>query len=293
MGLHTSRRYWDRGDLAELLALDLDGQNRYRSHACDVDASGQAYSGQLIAQALWAAAQSADQRSPSFLQTSFLNDARPLDTIEYSVEFLRDSRCFSNRHVYGVQGTGLVLSANATFQAANADSHRVYHLDRQVPSPESLPPLGELSVSHPHLCEAFRLRFIDQSILDVRPISAEAGVEMSGERHEIGFWVRLSQPLPGEGYLHHAALAYMSDCWLNRRLMPSPSVADPWQHFCVSHLNHSLWFHSPQIDANDWLLFLYEPVRNISGRGLVTTNIYQRYGRLVASMAQDVLVSSV
>ena len=39
------------------------------------------------------------------------------------------------------------------------------------------------------------------------------------------------------------------------------------------------------------LLFINDAVRSLSGRGLATTHIYQRDGRLVASMAQDMLIS--
>jgi acyl-CoA thioesterase-2 len=291
MMLHTSKQYWDQRDLVELLALDSDGQNRYRSHACDIDAIGGIYGGQLIAQALWAAAQSVKGRSPSMLQVTFLQEAHPLDSIEYSVELLQDDRHVSNRHVYGVQGTGLIFSAHATFQQADATSGRSFYLERTLPTPESLPALAELVASNPQRCESYQLRFTDCPVLDVRPIHDEPCTEQPQVNSEIGYWIRLNQSLPHEGCLHQAALAYMSACWLSRSLAPSFSMPDTWQHYSVSNLNHSLWFHSSQLDANDWLLFLKDPDRTLSGHGLATTRIYQRNGLFVASMVQDVLVS--
>lgn len=291
MMLHTSRQYWDQRDLIELLALDSDGQNRYRSHVCDIDVSGGVYGGQLIAQALWAAAQSVNGRSPSILQMTFLQEAHPLDSIEYSVELLQDDRNLSNRHVYGVQGTGLIFSANASFQVCEPDRGRPYQLERTLPAPESLPTLAELAASHPLRFESFQLRFTDCPVLDVRPIHDEKRMDQLQASGEIGYWVRLNQSLPHEGCLHHAALAYMSACWLNRSLAPSVSIPDRWQHYNVSNLNHSLWFHSAQPDANDWLLFLNDPHRVLSGHGMATTRIYQRNGQLVASMVQDQLIS--
>lgn len=288
--LHASRQYWDQRDLTELLALDSDGQNRYRSHAWDLDADGRVYGGQLIGQALWAASQSAGGRSPGVLQTTFLNDADPQGAFEYSVESLQDDRRFSNRHVYGVQGTGLLLSANVSFHLPSANNCRVFHLDRQVPAPESLPTLAELAAMDSNNCKGRSLCVIDRPVVDVRPIPPDAGRERPDYHGETAFWMRLNQPLPGEGCLHHAALAYLSDCRLDRCLVPSPTVMEPWRHCRVSSLNHNLWFHSSTIDANDWLLFLSEPVRNLAGRSLVSTRIYQRYGRLVASMVQDIWV---
>jgi acyl-CoA thioesterase-2 len=291
MMLQTSRQYWDQRDLIELLALDSDGQNRYRSHACDIDVNGGVYGGQLIAQALWAAAQSVSGRSPSMLQMTFLQEAHPLDSIEYSVELLQDDRHVSNRHVYGVQGTGLIFSANVSFQHSDVSSGQPRPLERRLPEPESLPTLAELAVSHPHRCEAFQLRFTDCPVLDVRPIHDEKRIDQPQVNSEIGYWVRLKQPLPGEGCLHHAALAYISACWLNRGLASSLPLPDTWRHYNVCSLNQSLWFHSSQLDANDWLLFLNDPDRVLSGHGLATTRIYQRNGLPVASMVQDVLVS--
>ncbi|MDR9752514.1 thioesterase family protein [Pseudomonas sp. SZMC_28357] len=290
--LHASRLYWDQRDLTELLALDADGQHRYRSHACELDADGRVHGGQLIAQALWAAAQSAGGYSPSMLQSTFLHDADPRGAVEYSVEVLQDDRCLSNRHVYAVQGTGLVLSANASFRQPSAASGRVHHLDRQMPVPEALPTLAELAVMDPQSGEGMRLRMIDHPVLDVRPIPLPLQCEWPAEHGETAFWVRLKHALPGEGCLHHAALAYMSDCRLARWSVPSAMATQASPHCRVSNLNHTLWFHSPAIDANDWLLFLSDPVLSLSGRNLVNTRIYQRYGRLVASRVQDLWVEA-
>ncbi len=290
--LHASRHYWDQRDLTELLALDADGQNRYRSHACDLDADGRLHGGQLIAQALWAAAQSAGGRSPGMLQSTFLHDADPQGAIEYSVESLQDDRRLSNRHVYAVQGTGLVLSAHVSFQQPGVDSGRFHHLDRQMPAPDTLPTLAERATIDANPGEGLRLRMIDHPMLDVRPIALQSQCDGVAEHGESAVWVRLKHALPGEGCLHHAALAYMSDCRLTRWPVPSTMTTQAWQHCRVSSLNHTLWFHSPAIDANDWLLFLSDPVRSLSGRSLVSTRIYQRYGRLVASRVQELWVEA-
>src|SRR5690606_4546229 len=111
------------------------------------------------------------------------------------------------------------------------------------------------------------------------------------EQSQVAYWVRLLQPLPAEGCLQQAALAYMADCWINASLAPSVGMLDLWQHYYISNLNHSLWFHSTQLSANDWLLFVNEGVRSLSGRGLAHTQVYDRSGRLVASLAQDMLIT--
>ncbi|MBD1585559.1 acyl-CoA thioesterase [Pseudomonas typographi] len=282
---------WDQRDLTELLTLESAGRQNWRSCVCDTNANGRVYGGQLLGQTLWAAAQTVDGRSPSMLQITFLQGARPQEAIEYSVEPLQDGRRLSTRHVYGVQGTGLVLSANASFQVAQADPGNPQRLQHPVPTPESLPTLAELAERYPHDSEAVQLRFNARPVLDIRPVHPEGYFEHAAEQREISYWVRLNQALPSEGCLHHAALAYLSDSWLNASLAPRKGMLELWQHYYVSNLNHTLWFHSLAINVNEWLLFVNDALHSLSGRGLAMTHIYQRDGRLVASMAQDLLIS--
>lgn len=286
----NSERRWDQRDITELLSLEPTGQQNWRSYAYDTNANGRVYGGQLLGQTLWAAAQTANGRNPSMLQMTFLQGARPKDTIEYSVEGLQDGRRLSTRHVYGVQGTGLVLSANASFQVAQSEPGDPHHLQQQMPAPESLPTLAELAQRHPQGSEAGQLRFSARPVLDIRLIHQDH-FERPADRRNSAYWVRLNQPLAAEGCLHHAALAYLSDGWLNASLAPEQGMLDLWQNHYVSNLNHTLWFHSLEINVNEWLLFVNDAVHSLSGRGLSMTHIYRRDGRLVASMAQDVLIS--
>ncbi|MEN0108975.1 MAG: acyl-CoA thioesterase domain-containing protein [Pseudomonas sp.] len=291
MSTQANGQHWDGRDLTELLTLEPSGQNGLRSYVSDSNVNGRIYGGQLLGQALWAAAQTVEGRSPSMLQMTFLQGARPQDSIEYSVEALQDGRRFSTRHLYGVQGTGLVCSAHASFQVTQSDPGNPHRLARQVPEPDSLPTLAELAARYPQRSEAVQLRFSGRPVLDVRPVHPEGYFEQPAAHTEIAYWVRLNQPLSGEGCLHHAALAYMSDCWLNGSLAPPLGMLELWQRYYISNLNHSLWFHSLELNANEWLLFVNDAVRSLSGRGLALTHIYDRSGRLVASMAQDMLLS--
>lgn len=282
---------WDQGDLTELLSLEDGPQDTFRSTVNDSNANGRVYAGQLLGQALWAAAQTTPQRVPSTLQATFLQGARPEGALEYKVEALQDGRRFSSRHIYGVQGTSLVLSAHATFQNPGETLEPVPRLDREVPPAESLPDLRELAERYPGQGEALQVRFTGQPLLDIRPANPEACFAGSPPRNEIAYWVRLLQPLTAEGCLHHAALAYLSDCWFNGALAPPLGMHELWQHHYVANLNHTLWFHTPEPACDDWLLFVSQATRSLAGRGLALVHIYCRDGRLIASMAQDLLIS--
>lgn len=134
--------------------------------------------------------------------------------------------------------------------------------------------------------------YAGQLLLDIRPVNPEAHRAGTAARNALDYWVRLLPPLTAEGCLHHAALAYLCDCWFNGALAPTASAGDFWQQHYVANLNHTLWFHTPEPACDDWLLFVSQATRSLAGRGLALAHIYRRDGRLIASMAQDLLISS-
>ncbi|WP_252858403.1 hypothetical protein [Pseudomonas nitroreducens] len=76
MANHHSRA-WDQGDLTELLSLEDGPQDTFRSTVNDRNVNGRIYAGQLLGQALWAAARTTPQRVPSTLQATFLQAPGP------------------------------------------------------------------------------------------------------------------------------------------------------------------------------------------------------------------------
>jgi acyl-CoA thioesterase-2 len=178
------------------------------------------------------------------------------------------------------------MSANVSFQATQPQDGAQQGLAPSAPAPESLPTLGELAERYPHRGEVLQRRFTGHPVLDIRPTDPEGYLE----RPDMPCWMRLAQPLCADGCLQQAALAYMSEGWLNASLAPAQGMLDAWQHAYISVLNQTLWFHSPELNVNEWILFVSTTVRGFSGRGLATTHLYQRDGRLLASMAQDVLM---
>ncbi len=291
MSTFDRARAWDQGDLTQLLSLEDGPQDTFRATVNDSNVNGRVYAGQLLGLALWAAAQTVPHRVPSTLQATFLQGARPEDALEYKVEALQDGRRFSSRHIYGVQGTALVLSAHATFQHPGECIDATPRLEREVPPPESLPDLRELAERYPGQGEAAQVRFTGQPLLDIRPVNPAVYFGRTPSQNEIAYWVRLLQPLTAEGCLHHAALAYLSDCWFNGALTPPAGARELWQRHYVANLNHTLWFHTPEPACDDWLLFVSQATRSLAGRGLALAHIYRRDGRLIASMAQDLLTS--
>ena len=57
----------------------------------------------------------------------------------------------------------------------------------------------------------------------------------------------------------------------------------------VASLDHAMWFHRP-LRVDEWLLYDMESPSASGARGLVRGRIFDRQGRLVATVAQEGLM---
>ncbi|HTW07674.1 MAG TPA: hypothetical protein VME46_09195, partial [Acidimicrobiales bacterium] len=103
-------------------------------------------------------------------------------------------------------------------------------------------------------------------------------------------WFRLLEDL-GEGPASHSAgLAYASDsgpAWLVHGLHEQACAPEqPWRPIS---LDHGIWFHRP-FRADEWLLLEASTNSLHNSIGLATGRVFSGDGRLVASIAQEVLL---
>ncbi|MGH8541533.1 MAG: acyl-CoA thioesterase II, partial [Stenotrophobium sp.] len=102
-------------------------------------------------------------------------------------------------------------------------------------------------------------------------------------------WFRAAGKLPDNPLLHQCVLAYASDFnFLSTAMRPHGCS---WfdQKMAVASIDHALWFHRP-LRADEWLLYAMDSPSAQSARGLSRGEIYDRSGRLVASVAQENLM---
>jgi acyl-CoA thioesterase-2 len=84
-------------------------------------------------------------------------------------------------------------------------------------------------------------------------------------------------------------LTYISDYnILTSALLPNASKAN-FTNTQMASLDHSMWFFR-EFDLNDWLLFSIESPSASNARGFSRGNIYDRKGKLIASVAQEGLM---
>jgi len=108
------------------------------------------------------------------------------------------------------------------------------------------------------------------------------------------FWVRTKGRLPDDPLLHACALTFISDTATVLAVRAAHPRGDvpPERHnevFMGASLDHAVWFHHPA-KADDWLL-MDNMCHFVGGaRGLSFGHVFDRSGRHVASIAQEVLL---
>ena len=96
------------------------------------------------------------------------------------------------------------------------------------------------------------------------------------------FWMRASAPLPDDDLVHACVLTYISD------VSSGLGAFEQAELRATTSLDHAAWFHrSARLD--DWVLTDLVPHTLAGGRGWYTGSVFDREGRLVASLAQEML----
>lgn len=292
-----SVRPWDGRDLADLFELTSISITQLRNRCAERNAHDRTYGGQLLAQALVAAAHSVPTGRPmSAMQFLFLQGTLHRQAIDFEVTPLQDGKRFTSRHVRGSQAGGrAVFDAQLSFAAPLPAPA---HMAPPEPSsalqedPETLPRPSDLPRAWADTIEAaLGYCLVDHSVVDFRLPEAEAGLRLSLPEPRMRFWVKTHQALPDDPVLHAAAFAYLSDWWLNFAAVGGHlERLDAGKSLYVASLNHAIWLHGP-LRADDWLHFDCRSPAAGDGRGLTVARVHDRQGRLVAGATQECLMA--
>lgn len=232
---------------------------------------GGLYGGQIVAQALRAAAATVEPRFRIHsLHTYFIRKGDHSEPVRYEVERVRNGRSFVTRTVTARQATGVILSMSASFQV-DEDA-----FEAQIAEMPVVPPPDEL------LQESWS------------PMFTRATVPVTDVPGRARGWLKVIGDLGDDPVLHACALAYMSDDYPTDAavsLRPDrPRPDDPNQYpFAAISLDHAIWFHRP-MRANEWHLTAMVCHGLISSRGLTIGHVFTAEGVHVASVSQEVLI---
>jgi acyl-CoA thioesterase-2 len=282
------------GALVRQLDLEQLEVNLFRGQSRDVG-SPRVYGGQVIGQALVAAERTVDARAPHSLHAYFLLPGDASAPIVYQVDRLRDGRSFSARRVHAIQHGRPILSMIASFQAPEPGLEHAAPMP-EVPPPEALASfpelverwLAEAGPVEPRIAESMRA----PGAVEFRPIDPQNPLlRIPGEPRQAA-WFRAVDRLPDDPALHRCILAYASDSML----IGTPLRAHGWSWWqpsmIVASIDHALWFHRPA-RVDEWLLYAMDSPSAQSARGLARGLVFDRSGRLIASVAQEGLMRDV
>ena len=245
-------------DLVALLDLEPAGADRFVGRSPDMGWT-RVYGGQVVAQALVAAARTVAGRSPHSLHAYFLLGGDPAEPILFEVERVRDGRSFSTRRVSASQRGEPIFVLAASFhdrrgrpRTPGAGARRRRRRSRSSTPRRRSPLMPE--PARKRLQALFdRIRPIEFRPMDHAPLRA-ACAPARRARAEQSVWIRIGGPLPDDPMIHTAALAYLSDMTLLDTALVAHGHAIFDGRHQVASLDHALWLHRP-CRADDWLLY--------------------------------------
>jgi acyl-CoA thioesterase II len=240
---------------------------------------GGLYGGQIVAQALQAAAATVE---PGFvahsLRAYFIRRGDHAEPVRYEVDRIRNGRSFSTRRVVARQATGAILNLEASFQAEE-------HSDdiETVALPGDLPPPDELASTS--WSPIFERRFVP---------AARVGSSDRAGTGRAAAWLRVMEDLGDDPLLQRGGLAYLSDDLPTDAVVRAhPLGREPeevlHQVLFTASLDHTIWFHRP-LRSDRWHLHDFTCQTFVGGRGLSIGHIFSEAGAHVATVAQEVLL---
>ena len=274
-------------DLLQLLELEPLEVNLFRGESRDIGAP-QVFGGQVLGQALTAAAATVEGRVVHSLHAYFLRRGDINAPIVYQVDRSLDGHSFTNRRVVAIQHGEQIFNMTTSFQVTEGGFDHQIDMP-QVPPPESLPdpaPAPELLEKLPDKVRRF---FSQQRPFEFRLVQPVDYLKPRPAPPLRQIWVRAVGRLGDDEMLHRRLLAYVSDFFLldTATLPHGTSFLKP--SLIMATIDHAMWFHRP-LRVDDWLLCAMDSPSASGARGFARASIFARDGRLVASAAQEGLI---
>lgn len=274
--------------LLDILDLERLEHNLFRGSSPD-DGWQRVFGGQVIGQALVAAARTVDDRSNHSLHGYFIRPGDPKVPIIYEVKRLRDGKSFSTRQVIGIQHGEAIFSMGASFHN-NEEGFEHQQSMPDVPAPDELPSEEEMKDRFLKIMpDDIKAYWQQERPIEMRPVDVSRYFASAHRQAEQHVWIRATGPLPDDLATHQCVLAYASDFTIldtaliaHGRMVFDPSLQ-------VASLDHAIWFQR-EFRADDWLLYSQNSPSSFGARGFCRGNIFSKDGTLVASVCQEGLI---
>ena len=226
---------------------------------------GGLYGGQIVAQALRAAARTVEdpELHVHSIRAYFIRRGDHNEPVRYEVDRIRNGRSFCTRRVVARQATGAILNLEASFQRPErSEDVSPVALPADVPGPDDL--------EQDSWSPVFERAFVPTDRL------APAGRDGTGRA---AAWLRvghLSDDLPTDAVVRAHPVRREPQEVLHQVLF-------------TASLDHTIWFHRP-FRADEWQLHDFTCHTFVGGRGLSLGHVFSTDGAHIATIAQEVLL---
>jgi acyl-CoA thioesterase-2 len=247
------------------------------------------FGGQVIGQALVAAARTVEGRAAHSLHAYFMRPGDPSVPIIYEVDRIRDGKSFATRRVVAIQHGEAIFSMSASFQVEESGFDHQLPMP-SVPPPEELPSESDLKALFVESApEPVRRYWERERPLELRPVDLRHYLSREPLEPVQQVWIRATGKLPDDPNIHRSVLAYASDMTLldTSLFAHGRNIFD--RDLQVASLDHALWFHRP-FRIDEWLLYNEDSPSASGARGFSRGSLFSRDGRLIASVAQEGLI---
>ena len=276
--------------LVETLQLERLEVNLFRGTTPDEDARQRIYGGQVIAQSLLAAYETAEDRICHSLHCYFIRPGDPNVPIIFDVDRSRDGGSFTTRRVIAVQHGQQIFNLAASFQVAEAG------LEHQSTMPDA-PPWDEVEDDFERQKVVMKdfpaemREWLDRPRpIEMRTVGGRMDMTPRVSEPVQQLWFRARDPIGDDAHMHQVIMAYASDMSLMSTALRPHAVSWQTPGFQSASLDHAMWFHRPT-NFNEWHLFHQEAPSSSGGRGLNFGYVYRASdGALVASCVQEGLM---
>ena len=274
----------------EQLELEQIEVNLFRGIAED-HGQDRIFGGQVIGQALIAAARTLEDRPCHSLHSYFLRAGDPKIPILYETDRIRDGGSFTTRRVVAIQKGEAIFSMSASFQSLEDGlEHQIEMPD--VPGPDELPSDKELleqrQVDFPEVNEQLLQMVHGERPVEIRRVqdfNYFKPEKMPPVKH---IWYRSKKKLGSALLRHQCLLAYASDVgFLSTCNMPHGKSFMTGLN--MASIDHSLWFHR-SFNFEDWILIAMESPVSASSRAFIRACMFTEDGTLIGSATQEGLI---
>ncbi len=278
-------------DLLKHLTLERLEENLFRGESQDIG-SPHVYGGQVLAQGLFAASQTVEERDVHSLHAYFLRPGDKKKPIVYEVDRIRDGRGYTTRRIVAIQGGKPIFNMSASFKTKEEGIEHQFEMP-EVAGPDGLPNLTELGRQALAEIPDKLSRFLEwQRPIEFRPVQPTHLLHPEPTPPVRDIWIRAAGALPDDPAMHKVLLAYASDYSLLATALLPHGLTFSQSVVRAASLDHAMWFHR-DFRLDDWLLYSMDSPSMSHGRGFSRGNLFTREGKLVASVAQEGMIRQV